>query len=439
MTHPILQTATGETECGIPRNSSLAAFQMLRSGAVSTRSQLDTMAKTSKNKEAEHTGSDLGERITTGAQLETVIESALRQPRVAVDLEGDNFYHYPDRICLVQLAISDTVYIIDPLSIEDITPLGELLANAAVEKVFHSANSDLRLLDRDWKFPVRGLFDTSIAAAFVGSEKLGLASVLKEHLGIEIDKNKKLQRADWSRRPLTRALLRYAALDVLHLERLTTLLNERLDTLGRTEWVKEECQRLEGIRYVAPEAEWRFLAVKGSRDLDGRGLAILRSLHAYREKEALRCDRPPFKIFSDAAMVALAVSPYSDLSRFKGLGRYRDGSFSGGVRHAIHEGIRAGTVQRPRKHPAERSGNRMRRSLLKERLRLLKDWRGGEANRLKLSPFLVWPTTNLERLSETWTDGFDDRMESEEVRRWQRQEFGEALWTFMHRCPAGNC
>ena len=381
---------------------------------------------------SEQTGRDPGERITTQERLKEVVESARRQPRVAVDLESNNFHRYPDRVCLVQLATPGAVYIVDPLSIGDVTPLGELLANAAVEKVFHSANSDLRLLDRDWKFPVRGLFDTSVAAALVGSERLGLAAVLAEYLGIEIEKSKKLQRADWSLRPLTGALLRYAALDVLHLDRLAALLYQRLDELGRTEWVKEECRRLEGIRYVAPEAEWRFLSVKGSRDLDGRGLAVLRSLHAFRETEAVRCDRPPFRIFSDAAMVELAASPYSDPARVKGLGRYGRGRLSLGVRHAIHEGIGADPVRRPRKRRAVLRENRTR-------LRLLKDWRAGEANRLKLSPFLLWPTASLSRLSTTWTDGLEDEMESEEVRRWQRQELGEALWTFMHRCPAGNC
>ena len=393
---------------------------------------MDGIANPASVAALEQTGAGLGKRITTQAQLEEVVESVQRQARVAVDLESNNFHRYPERVCLVQLATFDAVYIIDPLSIGDMAPLGELLANAAVEKVFHSANSDLRLLDRDWKFPVRGLFDTSMAAAFLGSEKLGLAAVLAEYLGIEIDKNKKLQRADWSRRPLTGALLRYAALDVLHLDRLATLLYEGLDRLGRTEWVTEECRRLEGIRFVAPDAEWKFLSVKGSRDLDGRGLAVLRSLHAFRETEALRCDRPPFRIFSDAAMVELAASPYSDPARVKGLGRYRDGRLSLGVRQAVHEGIRTGPVQRPRKRKVEFRENRTR-------LRLLKEWRAGEASRLRLSPFLLWPTASLARLSTTWTDGLDDEMKSEDVRRWQRQELGEALWTFVHRCPAGNC
>ena len=411
---------------------SSTAFQAPKSAASLIRSQLDGIDNFRNGEGLEQTGGDIGERITTGARLEEVVESALSQPRVAVDLESDNFYHYPDRVCLVQLATSDAVYIVDPLAIKDITPLGKLLANAAVEKIFHSANSDIRLLDRDWKFPVRGLFDTSMAAAFLGSEKLGLAAILTEHLGIEITKNKKLQRADWSRRPLTGALLRYAALDVLYLDRLTTLLSEGLDKLGRTEWVKEEFQRLEGIRYVAPDTEWRFLSIKGSRDLDGRGLAVLRSLYAFREKEALQHNRPPFRIFSDAAMVALAASPHSDPARFKGFGRYGNGRFSSGVRHAVNEGIRADPVQRPRKRPA---GPRENRS----KLRLLKDWRAGEASRLKLSPFLLWPTTSLARLSTTWLDGLEDEMESGDVRRWQRQEFGEALWMFMHRCRAGNC
>ena len=393
---------------------------------------MDVIAGPTNGAGLEPTVRSPGEQITTRARLEKVVESAQRLPRVAVDLESNNFHRYPERVCLVQLGIPGAVYLIDPLSIEDMAPLGELLANAAVEKVFHSANSDLRLLDRDWKFPVRGLFDTSMAAALAGSETLGLAAVLAEYLGIEIDKSKKLQRADWSRRPLTGALLRYAALDVLHLDRLATLLYQGLDKLGRTEWVKEECQRLEGIRHVAPDPEWRFLSVKGSRDLDGRGLAVLRSLHAFRETEALRCDRPPFRIFSDAAMVELAARPYSDPARVRGLGRYGGGRLSLGVRHAIHEGIGADPVRRPRKRTAGFRENRTR-------LRLLKDWRAGEANRLKLSPFLLWPTASLARLSTTWTDGLDDEMESEEVRRWQRRELGEALWTFMHRCPAGNC
>ena len=98
------------------------------------------------------TTEDTAELVTTQSQLEAAIELALKQSRVAVDLESNGFYHYPERVCLVQLAVGDSVYLIDPLALEDPSPLGELLADAAVEKVFHSADYDIRSLDRDWGF-----------------------------------------------------------------------------------------------------------------------------------------------------------------------------------------------------------------------------------------------------------------------------------------------
>ena len=262
----------------------------------------------------------VGETITVAARLQTVVESASTQPRVAVDLESNGFHRYPERVCLVQIAVGDAAYFVDPLSVEDVSPLGRLLADTTVEKVFHSADYDVRSLDRDWGFRVGGLFDTSIAAAFTGSERLGLAAVLKEHLDVDVPKSKKLQRADWTLRPLSDEMLRYAAEDVLHLARLRKTLHGKLLKLGRTGWVEEETERLAAVRHSPQDPEWGFLSMKGSRDLDGRGLAVLRSLHGFREKEARRRDRPPFKVLSDAVLVALASEPHSDLARVKGIG-----------------------------------------------------------------------------------------------------------------------
>ena len=369
----------------------------------------------------------VGETITAASRLEAVVESASRHARVAVDLESNGFHRYPERVCLVQLAAGDAVYFVDPLSVEDVSPLGRLLADASVEKVFHSADYDIRSLGRDWGFRVRGLFDTSIAAAFTGSERLGLAAVLKEHLNVDIPKSKKLQRADWTLRPISDEMLRYAAGDVLHLARLRTVLHGKLDKLGRTGWAEEETERLAAVRHSAPDAEWGFLSVKGARDLDGRGLAILRSLHSFREDEALRRDRPPFKIVADAVLVALAAEPSSDLIRVKGIGPYGRAPKSSGLRRAIREGRGAAPVKRP---PARRSGrprpSREDREEAPKRLRVLKQWRLEHANRLKLDPGLLWPAASLERLSVRPRE-FDGELESTDVRRWQRRELGESL------------
>ena len=374
-----------------------------------------------------------GETITDAARLNAVVDSASRHDRVAVDLESNGFHRYPERVCLVQIAVGDDAYFVDPLSLDDVSPLGRLLADDAVEKVFHSADYDVRSLDRDWSFRVRGLFDTSIAAAFTGSERLGLAAVLKEHLDVDIPKSKKLQRADWTLRPLSDEMLRYAAADVLHLARLREVLHGKLEKLGRTGWVEEETERLAAVRHSEPDPEWGFLSVKGSRDLDGRGLTVLRSLHDFREKEARRRDRPPFKVLSDAVLAALAAEPSSDLARVKGIGPYGYRRNSSGLRRAIREGVAAAPVDRPRPRPSGRPRlSRADREAAAKRLRLLKQWRLEHADRLKLAPGLLWHAASLERLSIE-PAGFDDEAQADEVRRWQLRELGQSLKALVER------
>ena len=370
------------------------------------------------------------EVVTTAPRLAAAVESAMRQPRVAVDLESNGFFRYPERVCLVQLATYEGVHIIDPLSIDDPAPLGRLLADPSVGKIFHSADYDIRSLDRDWGFHVRGLFDTSIAAAFAGSEKLGLAAVLKEYLDVDVDKDKKLQRADWSQRPLTDKMLHYAAQDVIHLGRLKAVLDGKLARLGRTKWVSEEIDRLAQVRHNPPDEEWGFLSVKGSRDLDGRGLAVLRSLYSFRENEALKLDRPPFKVLSDSVIAALAADPQADVAKVKGIGRYGRGPGVSAVRRAIREGLRTPPVRRPR--PPRNGGERLspkERARARERLRLLKGWRAEQGASLGLDPPLVWPAVSLGRLAAR-PDNLPSELECEDVRRWQRREFGESLAAF---------
>ena len=187
------------------------------------------------------------------------------------------------------------------------SPLGEVLANPGVETVLHSGDHDIRSLDRDWGFHVGNLFDTSIAAAFVGSERLGLASTLQDFLEVTIPKEKNIQRSDWSVRPLSDEALAYAAGDVRHLFGLRERLVARLRALDRIHWVREECDRLAEIRYNPPDPELAVFAVRGSRELDGSGLAILKALMEYRERHALRLGRPHFRVIPDGTLVSLAA------------------------------------------------------------------------------------------------------------------------------------
>ena len=300
------------------------------------------------------------EFVSENSHLAEIVDKASSGTRVAVDIESNGFFRYPERVCLVQLATPEAVFLVDPLAITDVSPLGDLFSNGSVEKIFHAADYDVRSIYRDWGFQINNLFDTSIAAAFVGSTSLGLQAVVEEYAGVKLVKNAKLQRSDWTIRPLTLEASTYAAGDVLHLTGVRDVLSNRLNKLGRRAWVDEEFARLENARFKPNGGEHAFLSIKGSRDLDGRGLANLHSLCKFREREARRFDRPLFKVIPDSALIQLASEPEINLSKVRGLSRrYSRKPGSRRLRAAINEGRRSDPSSLPRpKSRFERSSPR---------------------------------------------------------------------------------
>lgn len=358
-------------------------------------------------------------------QFHRVMQKISREPRIGIDLESNGFFRYPEQLCLVQISADDQVYLVDPLAIEDMTRLGELLANENVEIILHSGDYDIRSLDRDWDFHINNLFDTSIAAAFVGMERLGLGSVLEDTLEVVIPKEKSIQRSDWTVRPLSDEALTYAAEDVRHLFKLRDALAERLRELGRMEWVAEECQRLTQIRYEPSDPEMAVFNLKGSRDLDGDELAVLKSLLEYREFHALRVGRPHFRVIPDMALLALAAKPKSDLGKVRGLGMFGHGKLAVGLREAIKNGVAAEALRRPPR-PQGRRLSREEREAAGTNLTKLKAWRVEQGKRLSLDPGLLWPMVSLQRLSR-FPEDLETELQAPEVRRWQQAEFEDSL------------
>ena len=378
------------------------------------------------NSDAMFTGMSRIELVDTGPRLSEVVDRISGAHRVAVDIESNGFFRYHERVCLIQLAAYETAFLIDPLAIDDVQPLGDLLGDQSVEKVFHGADYDLRSLDRDWGFRVNNLFDTGIAAALVGSARLGLQSVVQEQLGIELPKPLELQRSDWTLRPLSPEALDYAANDVLHLSRVRETLASQLKALSRLEWAKEEFTRLENVRHAPADRESAFLSVKGSQGLDGRGLAILHSLFQFREREASRLDRSRFRVMPDSALVQVASEPTADLPAVKGLGRYGRSPACEGLRDAIDRGLAAPRVTRPKPIQNEDPLEPAEREKVMLNLRALKTWRRRLGHELGMDPSLLWSAVSLERLARRPSD-LDSEFLSSEVRSWQRREFGAAL------------
>ena len=355
------------------------------------------------------------------------MDTLREQPRIALDLETNGFFRHPERVCLIQIAIPNgRVFIIDPLALEDMAPLGDVLSDERVEIILHSGDHDIRSLDRDWGFRVTSLFDTSIAAAFTGMDRLGLGTVLESSLGVSISKDKKLQRSDWTIRPLKPKYLDYAADDVRHLLDLTDNLKRKLSKLGRLGWVAEESERIAAIRYEPPDPDTAVFRVKGSRHLNGRALAVLDSLVAYRERHIARTGRPHFRVIPDAALVSLAANPDSKLNQVRGLGRFARGRLASDLRAAIRRGQKADPIKRPVVRRPRIRMTREQQADSSRRLDSLKKWRTAQGKSLTLDPALIWPMTSLKSIARSPQD-LDAEMRSQTVRRWQRTEFGPSL------------
>ena len=150
------------------------------------------------------------------------------EPALAIDTESNSLHCYRERVCLIQIGTTKDTFIIDPIRVTDLSTLGLILANPSIEKVIHGSDYDLRSLDRDYGFKLNNLFDTHIAAKFIGSVTPNLASVLYDTLKISIPKNRKLQTSDWSKRPISEPGLEYAANDVIYLLAMSQKLKQIL-------------------------------------------------------------------------------------------------------------------------------------------------------------------------------------------------------------------
>ena len=370
------------------------------------------------------------EIVDSAEGLAALAERLSSEKRIVIDTESNSFHRFPERICLVQIGAAGRAWVVDPLPLsrEETAPLGRLLAQPSIVKVMHAAANDIRAFDKEWSFPTVNVFDTSTAARFCGMDKVGLDTVLEETLGVIIIKSKNLQRADWTLRPLSEEALRYAVNDVAHLTDLQDALSAKVDALGRTAWVAEEFRRLEDVRYRAPDPpEIAFLGAKGSRELDARGLAILRELYVFRHNEGLRSGVPPFRILSERALIDIAKTGGGELSPTPDLPRGVLNRWGKRLQQARDRGLNAEPFERPRGNPAGATDPRPTREQV-ERLKALKAWRTGHAARLGLDPALIWPMPSLELLARDPAAVAEEaRGESQWVRRWQQREFGELL------------
>ncbi len=280
--------------------------------------------------------------IETEAQWQACLEVLQRQPRLAVDIEANSLFAYKEQICLFQVSAPGVDYIIDPLAGFSLDALARILADPAIEKVFHASGYDLMLLRTLYGWKVNNLFDTMWAGRILGFRNMGLAWFLQEFYGVEL--SKRYQKANWAQRPLSEAQLAYAQKDTYYLLRLRDDLAAKLEERGFLEEAKEIFENESRIQLPKQKSKQEaFWNVRGARDLRPQTLAILKALFAFRDRAARERNWPPFKIISDEKLVLLAKhAPRNneELAALNGLSPRQLDHLGPGLLKAIAEGRR---------------------------------------------------------------------------------------------------
>jgi len=363
--------------------------------------------------------------IRSQPDLEALFARLRTAPLLAVDTEAASFHRYTDRVYLLQVSSRDETAVVDPLAVQSLAPLADVLADPAIEIVFHDADYDLRLLDREYGYRANSIFDTRVAAQLLNEPGVGLAALLEKYLGVKLDK--RFQRADWSARPLSAEMLAYAASDTRYLPSLRDLLKAQLEARGRLAWAEEEFALLAHIRWSPPDGDPAYLRLKGAKALKGRELAILRELYEWREGVAQRADRATFRILNNEPMLLMARQPPADLVALKaipGIG----GEQAERRGRAILEAVKRGQDVPDRDLPRiERGPRRAYDPAFEARLERLKAVRNQSAVRLDLAPGVLCPNGTLEAVARSNPISLVELAAVPELRRWQLDEVGTEL------------
>ncbi len=364
--------------------------------------------------------------ITTPDDLSALMERLAREPIVALDTEASSFHRYTERVCLIQLSTRDTTWLVDPLALPDIAPLGKALADPKIEWVIHDADYDLRMLKRAGGHRAERVFDTLVAAELLNEPELGLAANLQKHFGITLDK--RFQKADWSKRPLSADMLAYAAMDTAHLIALRDILKRGLEEKGRWAWAQEEFAHLVNIPFAQQgEEEPGFLRIKGAKALKPRQLAVLRELHGWRESLAERLDRAPFMVLGNDTMLDLSRNPPADLAALgqrKGIGESTLQRNGASIMKAIERGMALPKDHWPR---VDRPKRWDRDDDYEERLKRLKQVRERLMVEHDLRPGIVSPNHVLADIARLMPRTTEELIALPGMRRWQVELFGPSL------------
>ena len=375
--------------------------------------------------------------VQSPTQYTQFLKQVSGQPWLALDTESDSLFRYTPRVCLIQItAPADPAgrpslsglasvidYLIDPLQLRELSELGEILADDSTDVILHAAENDILTLQRDLNFRLRQLYDTQLAARILGRQGVGLAKVLFEEFGVVSDK--RMQRTNWGKRPLTPQQLIYAQIDTHYLPALRARQLRMLEETDRLEEARAAFRMLEKVEYRAPEPRtvWQ---TKQIRSVDEKDLGVLQAIWDWREEFSKQTDRPPFKVLGENSMILLSQKrPHSlsSLGDIPGLGARQISLFGKELLAAVRRGERLPTPQRP----ATRKPEPLLSRAAKKHFESLRQWRTRTASERGVDPDIVFSNETLLQIAASQPTSLAELEDISSVGRWKAQAYGDKV------------
>jgi ribonuclease D len=349
--------------------------------------------------------------IDRSDDLAALARALQTQTSIGVDTEFLRERTFFPKLCLLQLSAAGQIWCIDTLNVGSLDVLMPALTAPGQPKLIHAARQDLEALYLTAQRVVSPVFDTQIAAACTGLKpQVGYAELVKTLLDVTIPKGQ--TRTDWSKRPLTRAQLDYAADDVLYLNDVAALLRERLGELGRGHWVLEDCLELEDRRLYEPDLDLAWERLRGIGQLAAEPRSRAKAVAVWREKLARERDLPRAWILADAAIFSIAHANPATPAALEAVQPMNE-KFAA----TLLEALRNASVSAADHEPVQDARPTPEQKALLDRLSKIVDARAAE---LSLSAEVLAPRGELKALAM-------GKRETHALTGWRKQEIGDRL------------
>lgn len=326
-------------------------------------------------------------------QLSDMVSDLSQQVIIGVDTESNSLFEYEERVCLIQFSTISNDYLVDSIQLSDLSNLAGIFANTRIQKVFHAAEYDLMCLKRDFSFEFNNIFDTMIASRILGKSSFGLSSLLNEYFNISVEK--KYQRANWGKRPLSEEMLLYAQLDTYFLIQLRDIFLEDLIKTNKVELANEDFIRMTDVEaFINNKNHDQYWKIIKGNSLLSHQESVLMELFYLRDNLAKNSNRPPFKIFSNQNIIDIAKKSPQNISELRNIDHFSPkliNKYGEDILKAIQVGLEKKHITRKRKPKPSPE--------YIKKYDALKEWRKNKSNSLSVDSDIVLPKEHLEQLS----------------------------------------